>query len=116
MQTIGGCCGAGVTIVKSPDFARSEFISVAGANTVATVKHGLLVGTEGGSVVYLDGLRAIVKNVYLPTITGHTRLEDIEIRSLWADGLDDLVFGGSSWGNDTTRGPSLPSFFVLSLR
>jgi len=41
--------------------------------------------------------------------------EDIEIRSLWIDGYDDLVLAGSSWGNPTSRSPYLPSFFVLRL-
>jgi hypothetical protein len=115
-QTVPGCCGLGITIVKAPMFVGSEFIPEAGANAVVAVKCGLLAGTEGGSVDYFDAQHARVLRTYLPAITGHTRIEDIEIRSVWADGLDDLVFAGSSWGNDTTRSLSLPSFFVLSLR
>jgi hypothetical protein len=49
----------------------------------------------------------------LRQVTGHTGIEDIEIRALWADHLDTLIFAGSSWGNDQSRGPLLPSFFVL---
>jgi hypothetical protein len=48
-------------------------------------------------------------------MAGHTGIEDIEIRALWKDNVDDLVFAGSSWGNDQSRGPTLPSFFVLEL-
>jgi len=40
-------------------------------------------------------------------------IEDIEIRALWTDNVDNLVFAGSTWGNDQSRSPSLPAFFVL---
>ena len=53
--------------------------------------------------------------VDLRALTGHTRPEDIEIRAHWTDRYDKLIFAGSSWGNDTSRSDSLPSFFVLRL-
>jgi hypothetical protein len=115
-QTVGGCCGQGITIVKGPDFVRSEFIGATFTNVVTSVPNGLVGGLETGSVEYFDLNNQLIKQVDLPLLTGHTRPEDIEIRSLWADGLDDLVFAGSSWGNDVSRGPTLPSFFVLRLR
>jgi hypothetical protein len=57
-----------------------------------------------------------LRSVDLRTLPGHIGSEDIEIRSLWGDGIDDLVFAGSSWVSDTSRGPGLLSFFVLVLR
>jgi hypothetical protein len=71
---------------------------------------------ETGSVDYFDQDNHLIKQVDLRLLTGHTGGDDIEIRSIWADGLDDLVFAASSWGNDDTRAPTLPSFFVLRLR
>ena len=57
----------------------------------------------------------LVSSADLRQLTGHTGIEDIEIRALWKDNLDNLIFAGSSWGNGGFRGPSLPSFFVLEL-
>lgn len=54
-------------------------------------------------------------SVDLRAITGHTGSEDIEIRALWSDAYDNLVFAGSSWGNDQSRGTNLPAFFILEL-
>jgi hypothetical protein len=51
--------------------------------------------------------------VDLRLLTGRA---DVEIRSLWADGLDDLVFAASARGNDSALDPTLPPFFVLKLR
>jgi N-acetylneuraminic acid mutarotase len=116
IQTQPGCCGRGITIVKGPDFVESEFIPEPFANAVATVENGLLAGTETGAVEHFDLQNQLDQKLDLRALTGHFGGEDIEIRSLWADGLDDLVFAGSSWGNDASRGPSLPSFFVLRLR
>ena len=114
-QTVPGCCGRGITIVKGPDFTRTQFIGATFTNVVTSVASGFVSGMETGSVDYFSSDNILIKQVDLQALTGHTR-DDIEIRSLWADGLDDLVFAGSSWGNDATRGPDLPSFFVLRLR
>jgi hypothetical protein len=115
-QTVAGCCGRGITIVKGPDFVRSEFIGATYTNVVTSVENGFVTGMETGSVDYFGLDNHLIKQVDLRLLTGHTGGDDIEIRSVWADGLDDLVFAGSSWGNDATRGPTLPSFFVLRLR
>jgi hypothetical protein len=88
------------------------------ANNVVRKGRWLIIGNESGLVDARD-LRALPdlvgSTVNLPLLTGHTRIEDIEIRALWADRRDNLIFCGSSWGNDLTRGPTLPSFFVLEL-
>jgi hypothetical protein len=116
IQTIAGCCGTGITIVKGPAFVQSEFIGATFTNVVTSVPNGIVSGMETGSVDYFGQDNRLIKQVDLRLLTGHTGGDDIEIRSVWADGLDDLVFAGSSWGNDATRGPTLPSFFVLRLR
>ncbi len=115
MQTIAGCCGFGITLWKAPDFTKSEFIDAGFANVVTVSGNGLLVGTEAGSIDYFRENR-LVDGLDLRAATGHTAVEDVEIRSIWADGLDDLIFAGSSWGNEASRGPLLPSFFVASVR
>ena len=71
---------------------------------------------ETGTVGFFDNQNHLVQRLDLRALTGHTGSEDIEIRSLWADGFDDLVFAASSWGNDASRGPTLPAFFVLRLK
>jgi Big-like domain-containing protein len=117
IQTIAGCCGAGITIVKGPEFTESEFIGARFTNVVAKAGTGLLGGSEAGWVDYFEQNQLVItQQLDLRILTGHTGGEDIEIRSMWADGLDDLVFAGSSWGNDTSRSLSLPAFFVLSLK
>jgi hypothetical protein len=117
MQTVGGCCGAGITIVKGPAFTESEFIGARFTNVVTKAGNGLLGGSEAGWVDFFEQNQLVIaQQLDLRVLTGHTGGDDIEIRSMWADGLDDLVFAGSSWGNDATRGPSLPAFFVLSLK
>jgi hypothetical protein len=116
METSPGCCGSGITIVKAPDFVESKFIEEPNANAVVAVDNGFWAGMETGTVGFFDNQNHLVQRLDLRAITGHKGSEDIEIRSLWADGFDDLVFAGSSWGNDASRGPTLPSFFVLRLK
>jgi Big-like domain-containing protein len=116
METVPGCCGWGITIIKSPEFVESEFISEAGTNAVVAVPNGFWSGIETGEIGFYDSQDHLVQKLNLPTLTGHTGSEDIEIRALWADGFDDLVFAASSWGNDASRGPTLPAFFVLRLK
>lgn len=116
MQTVPGCCGWGISIVKIPEFVESEFISEPNTNVVVAVQNGFWSGMETGEVGFFDSQNHLVQKLNLRTMTGHTGIEDIEIRSLWADGFDDLVFAGSSWGNDASRSLSLPAFFVLRLK
>ncbi|MGH7341665.1 MAG: hypothetical protein ACREKH_14330, partial [Candidatus Rokuibacteriota bacterium] len=103
------------TLIPVQDF---PLLSTDEANAAVRKGPWLIVGDEYGRV-YLVDLRPtsprIVVAVGLPYLTGHTELGAIEIRALWVDEHDDLIFAGSSWGSDVTRGPELPSFFVLEL-
>jgi hypothetical protein len=80
----------------------------------------LVAGSEAGTMdLYIlqgGGLYTFLNNVELRAMTGFTGPEDIEIRTLWMDDRDDLIFAGSSWGNDHSRSADLPSLFVLELQ
>ena len=82
-------------------------------NTVATLNNGklLLAGTEAGTVDLFDisdiGSPRLLSSLNLRELTGHTGIEDIEIRSLWADEESGLIYAGSSWGSELSRGPTL---------
>jgi hypothetical protein len=118
IQTIAGCCGPGIFIYDLQTFNLDQFIPRPFTNTVVRSDRWLIAGNEGGQVDVFD-LRQnpspLLSSIDLRQLTGHTGSEDIEIRALWKDNLDNLIFAGSSWGNDQSRGPSLPSFFVLEL-
>lgn len=118
IQTIAGCCGPGIFIYDPDTFNLDQMIPRAFTNTVVRSRGWLIAGNEGGQVDVFD-LRQnpspLISSLNLRQLTGHTGSEDIEIRALWKDNLDNLIFAGSSWGNDQSRGPSLPSFFVLEL-
>jgi N-acetylneuraminic acid mutarotase len=116
LQTVAGPSGRGITIVKGPTFDSSELIPATFTNVARSVPNGIVSGMETGSVDYFDAQNHLIKQADLRLLTGHTGGDDIEIRSLWTDSHDDLVFAASSWGNDASRGPTLPSFFVLRLR
>jgi hypothetical protein len=120
--TTPGCCGTGIDIYDAVSLNHFQFIDRP-SNAVAPVrKRGvdfLVAGTEGGSVdLYSlnDGGYTPVNTVDLRTATGFTGPEDIEIRSLWVDGLDNLIIAASSWGNDSSRSANLPSVFILELQ
>jgi len=101
---------------NSVAFERS--IDRSSVNTVERRGRWLIAGNEGGHVELFDlGVDppALAAVADLRALTGFTGAEDIEIRALWMDGHDNLVFAGSSWGNDRSRSPLLPSFFVLEL-
>jgi hypothetical protein len=119
--TAPGCCGAGIDILDADTFEPVQFISRP-ANAVAPIRGNdisvLVGGSESGSVDWY--MRSpedyqFAGSVNLRTLTGFTGPEDIEIRSLWIDGLDNLFFAGSSWGNDQSRSAELPSFFVFEI-
>jgi hypothetical protein len=116
-----GCCGPGIGVYDSSAQSLLQFINRT-TNTVAgTRRRGiplLVGGSENGNVDLYMGdqdLYSLVSTANLPALTGFQGPEDIEIRSLWVDGIDDLIFAASSWGNDRSRGPMLPSFFVLEI-
>jgi hypothetical protein len=118
IQTIAGCCGPGILIYDPQTFNLEQTIPRLFTNTVVRSDRWLIAGNEGGQVDVFDiqqNPSPIVSSVDLRQLTGHTGSEDIEIRALWKDNLDNLIFAGSSWGNDQSRGPSLPSFFVLEV-
>jgi hypothetical protein len=121
-MTTPGCCGAGIDVYDARRLTRVQFISRS-ANTVAgTRKKGtslIVAGSESGVVdLYTVAARGheLASSADLRSITGFTGPEDVEIRALWVDGLDGLVFAASSWGNDLTRSPQLPSLFILEIR
>lgn len=118
VQTIPGCCGPGIFIYDPGTFVMTQSIPDAGANAVIRWNELLVAGNEGGQVKVFDleqNPSPLVSAADLRQLTGHTGSEDIEIRALWKDDWDNLVFAASSWGNDQSRSPSLPSFFVLEL-
>jgi hypothetical protein len=88
------------------------------SNTVARRGQRLIEGDEYGRVQVWD-LAAnpprLLDYADLRVLTGHTGSEDIEIRGVWTDSIDNLVFAGSDWGNNQSRSASLPAFFVLEL-
>jgi hypothetical protein len=116
-----GCCGPGIGVYDSAAQRLVQFINRT-TNTVAgTRRRGiplLVGGSENGNVDLYVGDQnrySLVSTANLPALTGFQGPEDIEIRALWVDETDNLVFAASSWGNDKTRGPMLPSFFVLEI-
>jgi hypothetical protein len=117
-RTIPGCCGDRVEIFDAHTFERVQDVIRAAANTVIRRGRWLIIGDESGMVSLWDiavNPAAFIETIDLRQITGHTGSEDIEIRALWSDPHDNLVFAASSWGNDSSRGPNLPAFFVLEL-
>lgn len=117
-QTVPGCCGAGIFLYDAGSLQLQQFIPRRFTNTVTRSGRWLIAGNEGGQVDVFDLSRTpspLVSTIDLRAVTGHTGSEDIEIRALWTDGSDNLIFAGSSWGNEQSRRPSLPSFFVLEL-
>ena len=112
-----GCCGAGIFVHDASSLALDQFIARSWTNTVVRRDGLLIAGNEAGRVDAFDIVSnpsPLLATLDLRQLTGHTGNEDIEIRALWADDFDNLIFAGSSWGNDQSRGPLLPSFFVLA--
>jgi hypothetical protein len=117
-----GCCGEGIAVYDGDIQTGIQFIPRS-TNTVAGINRKgiplLVGGSESGTVdLYRNdaGFYNLIGSINLPLQTGLMNPEDIEIRALWVDGLDNLIFAASSWGNDRTRGPNLPSFFILEIR
>ena len=119
--TIPGCCGPGITVYDENMLKEIQFINRP-TNTVAAIERRgdplLVGGSESGAVdlyAFNDAAYNLMSTADLPALTGFDHPEDIEIRALWADGLDNLVIAASSWGNDRSRGPNLPSMFFLEI-
>jgi hypothetical protein len=110
--TVPGCCGSGVSAINVST-GQTKTLPARYANTVA-IKNGFtIVGSELGIAELYNRKSKHVDALELKSLTGYTGSEDIELRSLWADGKDNLVFAASSWGNDSSRNASLPSLFIL---
>jgi hypothetical protein len=114
--------GLGIGVYDAKTYSPVQFISRA-TNTVAgTMRKGvpLLIGGSETGVMDLykraDEGYTLVSSADLAAQTESTGLEDVEIRALWVDGRDNLVFAASSWGNDWSRNSNLPSFFILEIR
>ena len=113
-----GCCGSNVGLFDPGTLAPLQTIDTLWPNAVRLKQQLLVVGDEAGTVKVFDTSQrpaALVAQADLRNLTGHTGSEDIEIRALWVDAHDNLVFAASSWANDSSRGPTLPSLFVLEL-
>lgn len=113
-----GCCGLGVSLFDPETLGFDQRLASRNSNALARRGRWLIVGTELGTVEVWDiGRRPapVVARVDLRAVTGHTGVEDVEVRALWFDEVDGLLFAGSSWGNDQSRSSTLPAFFVLQL-
>lgn len=108
-----GCCGSGFQHVVVPSLTVDPFVSAWFTNAAVSSGLDVVVGTELGTVLRYDSSNTLVASVDLRAATGHTGSEDIEIRSVFVEG--GFVFAASSWGNDVSRSPALPNFFVLRL-
>ncbi|HEY2383257.1 MAG TPA: WD40 repeat domain-containing protein [Terriglobia bacterium] len=119
--TVPGCCGSGITVYDANTMKGIQFIDRPTNTVVGIARRGnplLVGGSESGAVdlyAFEGTAYNLVSTAALPALTGFNDPEDIEIRALWADGLDNLVIAASSWGNDRSRGPNLPSMFFLEI-
>lgn len=121
--TVPGCCGSEIQIYDAASLSPVQRLNRS-TNVVAGVENGgaplLVGGSESGNVdLYVLGQAGyeISYSLDLPATTGFTHSEDIEIRALWVDGIDNLVFAASSGGNDQSRARGgLPTFFVLNIQ
>lgn len=120
VQTLPGCCGTGFTMYDAKTLGLLATVYEPYADSVAAMNNDqlLVVGTELGTVVLYDistpTAPVRLSEANLIQLTGQTGPEAIEIRSLWI-GPNGLVFAASSWGDDISRSPTLPSFFVLKV-
>jgi hypothetical protein len=120
--TTPGCCGSGIDVYDSNTLQHKQYLGRT-ANTVVPVNRRgfnlLIAGSEAGTMdLYKlhNGSYTFLSNLDLRALTGFTGPEDIEIRTLWMDDRDNLIFAGSSWGNDSSRSADLPSLFILELQ
>ena len=119
IQTNPGCCGTGVLLTNTQTYSQTALVNHPYANAVTAKKQSLLIGDEAGKVgLYRYSASSTQKltELNLRELTGNNGSEDIEIRSIWIDGYDNLVFAASSWGNDESRSPELPSVFILEIK
>ncbi len=117
-QTVPGCCGAGIYLRDPKTLELTQIVERRFTNTVVRRDQWLIAGNEAGLIDVFDLARtpaALVASADLRRLTGHRGVEDIEVRALWVDEVDGLIFAASSWGSDRSRRSTLPAFFVLEL-
>jgi hypothetical protein len=116
--TTPGSAGAGITLYATLPTTAPLFVPLPFANAAVRSDQYLVAGTEAGSIHVFDlsqNTAPEVASLNLPIATGHTGPGDIEIRGLTVqkDGNGLLILAWSSGGNDTSRSPTLPTFFAL---
>jgi hypothetical protein len=116
--TTPGPAGAGITLYPAFPSTAPLFVPLPFANAAVRFDQHLVAGTEAGSIHVFDlsqNTAPEVASLNLRIATGHTGPEDIEIRGLTVqkDGNGLLILAWSSGGNDTSRSPTLPTFFAL---
>jgi hypothetical protein len=120
IQMTPGCCGTGVFLYDAETLEILSAIHLLFADSARIAGNRLVVGTEAGTITVFD-----ITDVHNPVqiasadlraLTGHLNLDDIELRSLWVEERTGLIFAATSWGNQFTRSPTLPTFFVLQMK
>jgi hypothetical protein len=120
--TTPGCCGSGIDVYDSNTLQHKQYLRRTANAVVPVNRRGfnlLIAGSEAGTMdlyILQNGFYTFLNSLDLRALTGFTGQEDIEIRTLWMDDRDDLIFAGSSWGNDHSRSADLPSLFILELQ
>lgn len=113
-----GCCGQGVTLYDPVSFERQQFISSSVPNAVARSNQTLIVGTELGRMELYDLSLKPSPRLHMFDARQFTGLttpgEILEIRSIWKDDVDNLIFAATSWANREGT-PWVPTFFVFEL-
>jgi hypothetical protein len=109
-EFVAGCCGDRVEVYDPITLVRTATVYFS-TDSVAWSGPYLVLGSEG-SVVSMWDLRGpyplAVGWADLRQLTGHTRIDDFEVRAIYSDDRDRLIFGATSWNYS-----DLPSFIVL---
>jgi hypothetical protein len=117
-QTVPGCCGAAIYLRDPTTLELVQVVDRRFTNTVVRQGRWLIAGNETGLIDVFDLARTpvtLAASADLRRLTGRLGVEDIEVRALWVDQVDRLIFAASSWGNDASRRIDLPAFFVLEI-
>jgi len=88
---VPGCCGVGVELYDPATLVHRTSVVTQDANAVAWSGAYLLIGHEAGTVELWSvngATTTLLQDINLRTLTGHTGIEDIEIRAVWTDGVD----------------------------
>jgi hypothetical protein len=107
----------GFWVYDKVTLAQTDHWGWPGLGTIVPVafqsKSYLVYGDEAGRLGMMD-LTDLVNGPFISLLnlsgyTGFIGDGDIQLRSIWADGLDGLIFASSTWNNN----PAAPSFFVV---